>query len=313
MRITGNFMTSSVVSQLNLLAARQARLQNQASSGQRIQAPEDDPAAMGQALTLQREESDAEQYASNIATLQTRANAGYSAFQGLKPISDRAGEIATQADGTKSKSELQALGIEVQQMIQQAVELANSKDASQYVFAGTKSDAAPYTVTTDAEGNVTSVAYQGNTGQSQTEIMQDTSLSLDLPGENNTGSGPRGVFSDSRYGADFFNHLISLQNHLLAGDANGVQTVDAPALAKDEDNLIFQTASNGVLQTRLETAAANADARKSFMRQTLTTVAGADLAQTLVELSQTQNAYQVAVQSSAKLLGLQQNLLDHLP
>src|SRR5438552_4041363 len=100
MRVTGNSITNSLINQLNLLAARQARLQNQASTGQRIAAPADDPAAMGRALNLQQQSGQAEQYAKNIATLQNRTNTVYNALQGIKTVSDRAGEIATQADGT---------------------------------------------------------------------------------------------------------------------------------------------------------------------------------------------------------------------
>ena len=36
MRVTGNSITANLVSQLNMLAARQARLQNQVATGQRI-------------------------------------------------------------------------------------------------------------------------------------------------------------------------------------------------------------------------------------------------------------------------------------
>src|SRR6516162_4472889 len=99
MRVTGNSFTSSLMDQLNLLASRQYRLQNQVSTGQRITAPEDDPAAMQQVLNLRADEQTQQQYSSNIANLQDRANASYSAIQALQKISTRVGEIATLADG----------------------------------------------------------------------------------------------------------------------------------------------------------------------------------------------------------------------
>lgn len=313
MRVTGNTVATNLLSQLNLLAARQASLQNQASSGQRITAPEDDPVAMGQALALQSQNSQAAQYAQNVSTLQNRANTAASALQSLKTISDRVSEIATQADGTQSPQDMQAAAIEVRQLIQQAVTLANSQDGNQYVFAGTQSDQPPYTVTTDSDGNVTGVTFQGNSSVTQTEIAKGTTIAVDSPGENNSGTGSRGVFSDSRYGADFFNHLISLQNHLEAGDTNAIAATDRPALSKDEDNLIYQTANNGVILSRLDTAASSASDQQTSLQQSLANVAGADLATTLVQLSQTQNAYQVAAQSSAKFLQLQETLLSYLP
>ncbi|HWQ92201.1 MAG TPA: hypothetical protein VN673_11060 [Clostridia bacterium] len=312
MRVTGNSITQNLVSQLHLLAARQARLQQQAASGQRVTAPEDDPAAMGRALDLQAEDSLNAQHALNISTLQNRANVSASALQALKKISDRASEIATLASAIQSPENLEAAGIELKQLIQEAVRLANSQDGDQFVFAGTRSDQPPFTLTTDSEGTVTAVTYAGNSAQLQAQIAKNALISVDAPGANSSGTGPRGVFSDSRYGADFFGHLISLQNHLLAGDTAAIQNVDRPGLLKDEDNIIFQTANNSVILARLETAAVTTEDQRVSLQKTLSNVAGADLTTTLVQLAQIQNSYQLAVQSSAKLLELQQSLFSAL-
>src|SRR5262245_18836956 len=106
MRVAGNSFIGSLATQLNQLQAQQYLLQGQAATGQRVQAPEDDPVAMEQTLNLQAESGRVAQYAQTIATLQDRANASYSALSGLKGISDRAEEIATQADGIDSDQDL---------------------------------------------------------------------------------------------------------------------------------------------------------------------------------------------------------------
>lgn len=314
MRVTGNSFTDSLVNQLNLLAARQFRLQNQATTGQRIQAPEDDPVAMAQALNLQAENSNVSQYTQNIANLQTRANSAYDVLQQLKTVSDRIGEITTQtSDGTKPATDLQNYGEEVTQLIKQAAQLMNTKQGSQYLFGGTASGQPPFALSQDSDGHVTAVTYQGNDTVAESQIAENTTISVDVPGQNNSGTGPRGVISDSRYGADLFNHLISLQNDLLAGDSNAVATVDQPALSKDEDNIIYQVAGNGAVQAQLDAESSIAQSRSSSLQDSISKVAGADLTQTLVQLSQTQNAYQAALQSSANILQLQQYLLNYLP
>ena len=73
MRIAGTSFTDSMVSQLNLLSTRQYQLQNQATTGQTISAPSDDPAGMALALNLQADSSAVTQYSQNISTLQNRA------------------------------------------------------------------------------------------------------------------------------------------------------------------------------------------------------------------------------------------------
>jgi flagellar hook-associated protein 3 FlgL len=138
-------------------------------------------------------------------------------------------------------------------------------------------------------------------------------MAVDAPGENNSGSGARGVVSDSRYGADLFNHLISLQNNLLSGNTDAITSTDAANLSEDQDNIIYQVATNGAAQTRLDAAASFASSQQSGLQQNLSSVAGADLAQTLTQLTQANNAYQIALQTSSQLLQLQQSVLNSLP
>src|SRR6266496_995606 len=150
MRVTGNFFNNSLAAQLNALASRQYRLQNQVTTGQRIQAPEDDPAAMQRALNLRTEQQSNQQYANNIANLKDRASASFDALKAMQKISDRVGEIATLADGTKSPADLQSYATELTQLIKQAAQLMNGKQGGNFLFGGTKSDQPPFTLTTDA-------------------------------------------------------------------------------------------------------------------------------------------------------------------
>ena len=53
-------------------------------------------------------------------------------------------------------------------------------------------------LTTDANGTVTSVVYQGNTTLPESEIASGVTLTAQTVGENNSGSGPRGLIADSR-------------------------------------------------------------------------------------------------------------------
>jgi flagellar hook-associated protein 3 FlgL len=312
MRIAGTTYTESLVSQLNFLSSQQFQLQGQLSTGQRIQKPEDDPAAIAQALGLQADSTQASQYAQNISSLQTTATTSYDALQQIKSISDRAGEIATLADGTRTPSELQAFASEVNQLIQRAVQVANQKDGDSYVFSGTKSDTVPFSATVDANGIVTGVTYQGNTSVSQSEIAENSTVSVGVPGENTTGSGARGLLADSRYGADLFSHLIALQQDLASGNTGNIAKIDQPALGQDEDNLIYHITNNGVVQSRLEAAATINSSRQSSLQQAITKVAGVDMTKAITQLSQAQSTYQAALQSSSVLLQLQQSVLQYL-
>ncbi|MBI5799642.1 MAG: hypothetical protein HZA92_02800 [Verrucomicrobia bacterium] len=310
MRVTGTMFSESLVGQLSRLSNRQNRLQEQAATGQRISQPEDDPGAMRRVLDLQAEARTVEQHRKNTAALKEQATVSYSAMSALRRISDRAGEIAVLADGTRSPADLRNYASEVTQLIQQAAQLANTKHRGDYVFAGTRNDQPAFAVSTSSGGQVTAVTYQGNASVAAAEVSAGSTVSAQVAGANTSGSGPRGLFTDSGAGADFFNHLIALQNNLLAGNAAAVNGTDLPALQRDEDNFLFHIAQNGAVQARLEVTDSLAASRSLSVEKLISGEADADLAQTLVRLNETQNAYRAALQTGGSILN--QSLLDYL-
>jgi flagellar hook-associated protein 3 FlgL len=312
MRVAFNSFPTSLTSQLAGLTAKQNRLQNQAATGKSISQLDDDPATMRQVLDLQTQGSQIAQYRKNIASLQADATSSYTAMSSLEKVSSRAGDIATLADGTRSPEEMSAYATEVTQLIQQGVQYLNSTGQGGYLFGGTQTAQPPYVAVTDAKGNVTSVTYQGNDSVPEAEIAAGATVSVQVPGANTSGSGPGGLITDTRNGADFFNHLISLQNHLLAGNTAAISSQDHPALAKDEDNITSQITNNGLIQSHLSTADSVASAQSLSVKQMVSQASDADLAETLTQLSATQSAYQAALQSGAKLLSSNQTLLNYL-
>lgn len=313
MRIGTNSYTDTMIAQFSVLKSQQTKLQNEVSTGLRISAPSDNPDAMENTLTDLSSQAAQQQYSSNISTVQSKADTIYSVLQSLQTISNRVGEIATSAGGvTNSQADLNNYAGEVTSLIQQAAQLVNTKDPAtgQYLFGGTNSDQQPFAVTTDANGNVTGVTYSGNSSVNQTEVASGVTVSVDVPGVNTTGSGAQGLITDSRSGADLFNHLISLQNDLLAGNTSAVSGADTANLHNDENNLTYQVAYNGNVQTRLTTAASFATSQTNSLTGLISNASSADLAQTLTQLTQAQTAYQAALQSSAAIMQL--SILNYL-
>lgn len=309
MRIGFNSYPESLVGQLGDLTSQQTRLQSQVSSGQRIKVAEDDPTAMATVLDSQAQAKAITQYQTNVARQQELANSSYSAIKSIKTLSDRAGEIAALAGGVKSSQDLAAYSAEVEQMIQQAVNLANGKDRDTYLFGGT-AGTQPFTTTADADGTITGVDYQGNTSVNQYQVSQDATFSVQVVGANSTGSGPRGLITDSNAGADFFNHLISLRDHLKGGNTDLIANGDVQNLQHDNDNFVYHIGLNGATQSRLETVTSALKDQTTALNSQVSDLAGTDMASTVVRLNQAQTAYQAALQSSSKILSL--SLMDYI-
>jgi flagellar hook-associated protein 3 FlgL len=310
MRVTSNTFPDRLLSQLGDLAARQSKLQTQAATGQRVQLPEDDPTAMRQVLEMQAEASSLNQFSVNIDNLKESTTAAYSAMRSLKTINDRAGEIAIGAGGVTSDADLEHLADEINDKLDQAVGIANSTYKGDYLFAGTKVDQPPFQVVKDANGKIIAVNYVGNSDSVSAEISPNVTSEAQPVGANTSGTGPRGLLTDSRSGADYFNHLIQLRDHLAAHDKAAVTTTDLPNVKKDEENILFHYGHIGAIQSRLEAADSMGQDQSFSIDQNISGLVDADLAQTLVRLQQVQNAYTAALQTGGSILS--SSLLDYL-
>jgi flagellar hook-associated protein 3 FlgL len=310
MRVTSSSFPRLLGNQLTELATKQARLQAQAGTGQRFSISSEDPRSMRTVMDLQSEIKSLGQYDKNIARLRDTLDTSYTVTSHLKKVSDRANEIATLAEGIRTDDELGAYANEIDQLIDQGVQLANSRHQGTYLFAGTDNQAAPFVSNRDASGKITSVQYNGSTSVAEIEIDQGVSLAVNIPGANSTGSGLRGLLTDSQNGADFFGHLISLRDNLKAGNSAAIAATDLPNLLKDEENFVYHYGFIGAAQARLETTAKIGEQRKLSLEGLVSREADADLASTLVSLNEIQNAYMAALKTGGTILS--QSLLDYL-
>lgn len=297
MRISSNTLSDAMVRQIQQLTSDQAKLQTQVSTGRRITQPEDDPAAVGRVLNLQSQLRQVTQFGANADRAKALAQESYSGLQGLKKISDRAGELATLGTGTLGTDAIKAYATETDQLIEQAVQLANTQSGGDYIYGGTAVDVPPFSVTRDADGAITAVTYVGNSGQAAIPLSEATTVSPSTSGATNTGIG------------DFITTLISLRDALKAGNNTAVSSTQAN-LTASEDVVINAMAENGGMQTRIEAAQSQQDDRTTSIAGLVSNESAADLPSTIVKLNQTQTAYQAALASAAKIMNL--SLLDYI-
>jgi len=243
MRIATSTISDGIVNQIDSLATQQATLQNEVSTGQKISEPEDDPSGVNTALTLESEMRSLQQFGSNASQALTVAQSSSAGLTTLKSVSDRAGELATLGTGTLGASAMQSYGTETNQLIEQAVQTANTQFNGSYIYGGTASSTPPFTVTRDSSGNITNVAYAGNTAQASIPLSTSTSVAPTTDGTTNTGI------------ATFLNNLISLRDALNSGDTTAVSSVQS-GLSTDEDTIVTAIATNAMAVTVTVSSAA---------------------------------------------------------
>jgi flagellar hook-associated protein 3 FlgL len=297
MRIATSTISDNIIRQLQSLNVQQARLQNQVSTGQRISAPEDDPAAAARVLNLTSERRQQVQYGTNASRALAVSQASYSGLNSLKKISDRAGELATLGSGTLGADAMKAYGVETNQLIEQAVEAANGTFSGDSLYGGTKVDTPPFTVARNAAGEITGVTYAGSASAASVPLSDTTSITPGTDGATNAKLGT------------FINRLVALRDALNSGDPANV-TARQPDLVASEDDLVASIANVGGVQARIEAAQAAQTDRTTSIDGLISSETSVDLPTAVVKLSQTQTAYQAALQSASNIMNL--SLLDYI-
>ena len=298
MRVPTNTAASTVIDQLRRLSQHQANLQNQVSTGQRIFQPGDDPAAVGRVIANEMEQRSLHQFRRNADTALELSSATFSSLKELKKVSDRAGELVTLGSGASSPDALRAYAAEVNQLIEQAVSLGNSRFRNDYVFSGTAVDTTPVTVTRDAvTDEVTTAAYAGNANQILVPLAEGSSLAPGSDAATNNGI------------VGFINALVDLRDALAGGDPVDVANARAP-LDAGEDLFVSALSEHGAIQLRIEVSQAQQQARLDELSRLVSVDADADLPSTVVKLNQAATAYEAALASASDIL--QMSLMDYL-
>lgn len=297
MRLTNLTLTDGLMRQIQQLGTTQARLQTQVSTGQKITNPEDAPATVAEVLRLETEQRQVTQFGNNAERALEVSQTTYSGLQQLKQVMDRVTEIGTLATGAIDPSAQQSYGAEVNQLLEQTVQLANSKFGGDYLFGGTQTATAPFQVTRDASGQITGATFVGNTARPAIQLSDTSSISPGASADTLTALG------------SIIDQLRSMRDALNGSNAAGISSAQQLLLAS-EDKVVAGIADQGGIQTRIAAAKSQQTSLATNLDSMVSSATDADMPTAIMQLSQAQTAYQAALQSSAKIMGI--SLLDYL-
>jgi flagellar hook-associated protein 3 FlgL len=138
-------------------------LQEQATTGSRINRPSDDPSAAAGVLNLQSENAVLENYLKTLTEAVGMLSVSSSVLQQITSTVNQAKTSITQVtSGTYDDASRQRTAEAIDNTLEQLVQLANTKHNGQYLFGGSDTDSAPFVVER-SDGKITSVTYQGST------------------------------------------------------------------------------------------------------------------------------------------------------
>ncbi|MCZ2112002.1 MAG: flagellar hook-associated protein FlgL [Dehalococcoidia bacterium] len=269
------------------------KIQQQLSTGRRVNVPSDDPEGTSISMSYRRDMLFEAQMRRNIEGGIAYMNASESALASATDIIHRARELAVQgSNGTNSQSGLDAMAIEVDQLLQQMVQVANTNFGGAYVFAGQKTDQPAYT--TAGSPVITAVTYQGDLGQRVRRIARQDTSAVNVTGPQGFGS----VFQD----------LITLRDNLRAGSPNIKQSM--ASLDKDLDTVLAARADIGARVNAFNDATSRSTSKDTDLQQLRANIEDVDISEAIVALTARQNQLQAALGAIGQSMNI--SLLNYL-
>lgn len=184
MRITSSMVVQSTLRDLSAGLGRLQESQGSLTSGRRLAKPSDDPAALGEAMSLRGELRRADQRGRALSDAQgwldTADGALQSADTGLTRINDLV--IQARSTAVSTPESRAALAAEIRGARAELLGLANTRYLDRPIFNGTAAPGGAYDLTTGA--------YQGDNGIVQREVASGSVVPVNL-------TGPQ-VFGDRR-------------------------------------------------------------------------------------------------------------------
>jgi flagellar hook-associated protein 3 FlgL len=286
-RVTHKSMSNVALRGLQGSLARTQSLQNQLSSGRRVNTPGDDPSAAGASMKLRSQRSQDDQYLRNIQDASGRLNVTDDALVQISDRVRRARDLLVQAgNGAVDTAGMAAIGAELSSIQGEVKDLYNTRWLDRPVFAGT----AAGNQAIDATGS-----YVGNDAPIEVRISRDATLRVDTPG---TAAGA-GTLPD----------LLGQAAADVPGNPAAVSG-DLSALDTELGKVLKTLGDVGARSARLETTKNSVDAERLDFTARISENEDVDLPSTIMNLQSQQVAYQTALSAAAKIL--QTSLVEYL-
>jgi flagellar hook-associated protein 3 FlgL len=278
MRVTSRMMVQNAIQYMEDNLARLSDLQGQVASGKTIQTASDDPATAALSLSLRSSLQTNASYIDSGAVTGDWLDANELALQQMVDLATSAQNTALQGvPDSQGPEERQALAQNIDSLLQQAVEVANSTHRGSYLFAGYQVTTQPFTYNgTDVTNNLAST-----TGPIQRAIGPGQTITVNIDG--NTVLTP------------FFAALVAARDALNADDGAALQTA-LSSLQTAADGVSAARTTNGARSRQVDDTTDRLTKSQTALKDLLSKKEDASLAEAISLLNQQETVYQAVLE-----------------
>jgi flagellar hook-associated protein 3 FlgL len=298
-RITTGLLAARSLRDINTQLSRISILQEQLATGLRVNRPSDDPIDARRAINVRVLIGKNEQFQSNIDDITPQLDETATTLLNVDDILQRALELTVQAaNETNAQEQLDAIAIEINELLEGVFAASNQRTNGRSVFAGTQTLDDAFSATR-VGGEITAVTYEGNDQISSVDVAERIRIGINIPGSQ--------AFQNT---TDVFATLIGIRDDLRAGDQASLRNVRIDDLRAGIDQTLFAVARVGATQNRLETVSNNLQDANIQLRDLLSDKIDADFSETILGLNVAQNAFEAALVAAGRVI--QPSLIDFI-
>jgi flagellar hook-associated protein 3 FlgL len=290
MDISDVAFTQTLMNQLSSQSNSIAQLQEQIASGQALNQPSDNPAAVTQVLALSSQVGQLTSWQTNsdtatswLATANSTANSVLESLQSAQSLLLQASN-----EGAQDATTFQALGSQINGIVSNLTSLANTQFEGRAIFAGTSASPTAY----DAAGN-----YLGNSDTPTVVIGPGQgagqTVALSVPGTALFGTGTANIFST----------LSSVATALLSGTPSSTAISNAmTALSSNIDTAQQASAVLGNSSEEVSNVTATLTNQIAGVQTSQANLEDVNVATATTQLESETTNYQAALWAAAQSL-----------
>ena len=267
-------------------------LQSQLASGKRVSKPSDDPRASDAILRLREALSLNEQYTRNAEDGNAMAGATSSALDSFSELFLQMKQEIVKANNAGNTLAMPTFAQTIDDLLSQAINTANSKFNGKYLFGGTQTLDAPYTL--DANRQI--VTKTVNDGVINYIVSDGMTQQVNISGDS------------AFQGTGLFDLMIQIRDGLLNGQVP-TQT-QSDAVNDGFEHILLQASKAGSIVSSLDSVAFGLEGQKTRLTEFLSNEQDADLAESIMKLKQQELALDAAINTGARVIP--KTLLDFL-
>ncbi|WP_019394875.1 flagellar hook-associated protein FlgL [Priestia filamentosa] len=292
MRVTQSMISQHTLRNMSSSYEKLMNLQEQATSGKKLNRPSDDPISAVKSLNYRTNLNENNQYKENFTEAYKWLDNSDDSLEEANKVMQRIRELTVSAsNGTKLEDEREAIRLEVSGLKEHLVSIANKNIEGKFLFNGINTGQAP------VDNKSGTIVVGASEKPISIELSKGFSIDVSTDGTD--------VFSQA-----FFDNLTKLEQSLAEGSSGEEIGDQLSAMDENINAIISARTLIGARTNRLEIMEARLNEQGELIEKKLSDVEDIDFEKAIMDLQMQETVQRAALAVGAKIM--QPSLVDFL-